>query len=101
MSKRIGFPKRAEDIEKLMEEISEHEHEEHHHHHHHHEEGGELRMIVDSLGAKVSLLEERLSSQGLEVARLYRVIAHLVEALATESEEERKRALREAIKALE
>ena len=102
MSKRLGFPKKREDIEKIVEELSsEHEHEHEHHHHHHHEEGPELRMVIDSLSAKLTLMEERLEAQSAEIARLYKVLAHLVEALAADSEEEKRRALNGALAALE
>ncbi|MEN2999269.1 MAG: hypothetical protein ABDH61_01655 [Acidilobaceae archaeon] len=104
MSKRLGFPKKREDVERIVEEVSaEHEHEHHHHHeheHHHHEEP-ELRMVIDSLSAKLSLVEERLEAQSTEIARLYKVLAHLVEALAADSEEEKKRAIAGALAALE
>jgi len=101
----MSFPKKREDVEKIVEEVeSRHRHEEHHHHHHH--EGFEeivanLQLLVESLNAKLSSLESRVLSQGLEVARLYKVLSHLVEALMASSEEERKEALIKALKTLE
>jgi len=101
----MSFPKKREDVEKVVEEVeSRHRHEEHHHHHHH--EGFEeivanLELLVESLNARLSSLESRVSSQGLEVARLYKVLSHLVEALMASSEEEKREALIKALKTLE
>jgi len=101
----MSFPKKREDVERVVEEVeSRHRHEEHHHHHHH--EGFEeivanLQLLVESLNARLSSLESRVSSQGLEVARLYKVLSHLVEALMASSEEEKREALIKALKTLE
>jgi len=102
----MSFPKKREDVEKVVEEVeSRHEHEGHHHHHHHHEGFEEivanLQLLVESLNARLSSLESRVSSQGLEVARLYKVLSHLVEALMASSEEEKREALIKALKTLE
>ncbi len=100
---RLSFPKKREDVEKIVEEVeARHEHEEHHHHHHDVEDAiTGLQMLVEALNSRVSSVESRLTSQGYEVARLYKVLAHLVEALMADSEEAKRRALLEAIKTLE
>lgn len=105
LTKRLSFPKKREDVERVVEEVeSRHESEEHHHHHHHH--GVEdaivsLQMLVDSLNARMSSLESKMTNQGLEIARLYKVLAHIVEAMMADNEELRRRALGEALRELE
>lgn len=105
MSKRLSFPKKREDIEKIVEEVEsrhEHEHEAHHHHHHSLEDTiANVQMLVDSLNARLSNLEAKVSNQGLEVARLYKVLSHLVEALLADNEGDRREALIKALKTLE
>ncbi|MFZ8795260.1 MAG: hypothetical protein ACO2O2_15465 [Acidilobaceae archaeon] len=104
VAKRLSFPKKREDIEKVVEEVeAKHEHEEHHHHHHHgvEDEIAGIQMLLESLNSRISDVESKLTQQGLEVARLYKVLAHLVEALMAESEDARRKALTEALKALE
>lgn len=104
VAKRLSFPKKREDIEKVVEEVeARHEHEEHHHHHHHgvEDEIAGIQMLLESLNSRISDIESKLTQQGLEVAKLYKVLAHLVEALMAESEDARRKALTEALKALE
>ncbi|MEB2836635.1 MAG: hypothetical protein GSR80_001806 [Desulfurococcales archaeon] len=96
--KRMTLPKKREDLEKIVEEISEtHPHE----HHHHAAEGLDeilevYEIFIDSLRANVSSLEAQVKSQRLEIARLYRILSKIVEACFSEDEEEKKRALLEA-----
>ncbi|MEB3851462.1 MAG: hypothetical protein LRS49_02620 [Desulfurococcales archaeon] len=100
--RRMTLPKKKEDIEKIVEEVSEtHAHEHEHHHHHHH--GGEIdeilqvyEIFIDSLRANVNSLEAQLKSQRAELSRLYRVLAKIVEACFSGSEEDKARALSEA-----
>lgn len=98
--RRMTLPKKREDLDKIVEEVSEtHEHE--HHHHHHHVEGLDeilqvYEIFIDSLRANVNSLEAQVRSQRAEIARLYRVLAKLVDACFSDNEETRKRALAEA-----
>ncbi|MEB3860715.1 MAG: hypothetical protein GSR84_00665 [Desulfurococcales archaeon] len=100
--KRMTLPKKKEDLEKIVEEVEETHHHEHEHHHHHHHGDLEdtvtvLELLVDSLGANVRNLDARTTRLAEEVARIYRVLAWVVEALAAEGEEERRRALERAL----
>ncbi len=96
--KRMTLPKKREDLEKIVEEVSEtHPHE----HHHHAAEGLDeilevYEIFIDSLRANVSSLEAQVKSQRLEIARLYRILSKIVEACFSEDEEERRKALLEA-----
>ncbi len=105
--KRMTMPKRREDINKIVEEVEAQHHHEHEHHHHHHHEHSDLEdaiaameLLIDSLSAKVKGLEAGVKRQGVALAALYRVVAYLVEAVSAESREERERALRKALEAL-
>ncbi len=104
--KRMTLPKKKEDLDKIIEEVeSTHHHDhghEHEHHHHHHgiEETVEvLNLIVDSLNANVRNLENRVTNLTLEVARLYKILALITQALAADSDDEKRRLLEEALKA--
>ncbi len=104
--KRMTLPKKREDLEKIVEEVESQHHHEHGHEHHHHHHGSledtvtVLELLVDSLSANVKGLDARLSTASLEIARLYRVLSHIVEALAAEDEDEKKLALERAIDVL-
>ncbi len=75
---------------------------EHHHHHHGVEDIiVELQMLLEALNSRLTALESKVSNQGLEIAVLYKVLAHIVEALIAGSEEERRRSLLEALKVIE
>ncbi len=99
--RRMTLPKKREDLDKIVEEVSEtHEHE-HHHHHHHHVEGLDeilqvYEIFIDSLRANVNSLEAQVRSQRAEIARLYRILAKLVDACFSNNEEAKRRALTEA-----
>ena len=103
--KRMTLPKKKEDLDKIIEEVEsahhhEHGHEHEHHHHHGLEETVEvLNLIVDSLNANVRNLENRVTNLTLEVARLYKILALLTQALAADSDDEKRRLLEEALKA--
>ncbi len=104
---RMTLPKKREDLDKVVQEVSERHHEhDHHHHHHHHGDIDELltviELLIDSLNANVKVLETNVKRQAGEIALIYRVLASIVKAcLAAESEEERKAALQEALRLLE
>ena len=95
------MPKKREDIDKIIDEVeSLHSHEHEHHHHHHgsiDETLSVIELLIDSLSAQIKNLESALEGQARDVARLYRVVAHIVEALASKSDEERAAALRRAL----
>lgn len=105
MVKRMSFPKKKEDIEKVVEEVEEsHHHHDHHHHHHHEHHDEELertRMLVETVSARLVNAEAKIDELTAELARVYKVLAHIVEILQSEDPEAKKRAISEAIKALE
>ncbi len=96
------MPKRRDDIERIMREVESehHQHEEHHHHHHHSDLGdviAALEVMIDSLAAQSKSFERELRKQGLAIAALYRVVAWLVEALAADSDEDKRKYLIKAL----
>jgi len=96
--KRMTLPKKKEDLEKIVEEVSEsHAHE---HHHHVASEIDEIlevyEIFIDSLRANVSALEAQVRSQRLEIARLYKVLSKIIEACFNNDEDAKRRALLEA-----
>ncbi len=99
--KRMELPKKREDLEKIVEEVESREHEHEHHHEHVHEEMEDvvsvLELLVDSLNANYKSLESTVKVHSDEIIRLYRVLAKVVEACGSQSEEEREKALREAL----
>ncbi|MCE4600097.1 MAG: hypothetical protein F7C38_00825 [Desulfurococcales archaeon] len=103
--KRMTLPKKKEDIEKVVEEVSERHGHEHEHHHHHHGDIDELltviELLLDSTNATVKVLDSKVKHQANEIATLYRVLAKVIEAcLAAENQEERRARLLEALEAL-
>jgi len=101
---RMTLPKKKDDIEKIVREVEEsHAHDHHHHHHHHHH--GELdellavlELLIDSMKASIDTLDARVSRNSYEIARLYKILGHLVAYLAR-GEDARKH-LEEAIRLL-
>ncbi|MCE4598880.1 MAG: hypothetical protein F7C81_01615 [Desulfurococcales archaeon] len=104
--KRMTMPKKREDLERIVEEVeATHAHEHGHEHHHHHGDVDEvltvMELLIDSLNATVKNLEARLNQQSMELARIYKVLAYIVQSLAHENRHEKAKALKEAIKILE
>ena len=104
MPRRMTLPKKKEDIEKIVEEVQSshaHEHDHHHHHHHHHAELDELltvlELLLDSVNANVDALSSRVSRNSLEIARIYKILGHIVAYLAATSEEQKRQHLEAAI----
>ncbi len=101
---RMTLPKSRSDLEKITEEVQQ-MHEEEHHHHHHHGEIDEallvIELLLDSLNATVNTLQTRVKQNGLEIARIYKILSYIIEALASENEEEKVEALRKARAILE
>jgi len=97
--RRMELPKKKEDLEKIVEEVEEREHE--HYHEHVHEEIEDvvsvLELLVDSLNANYKSLESTVKVHSDEIVRLYKVLAKVVEACGASNEEERVKALREAL----
>ena len=101
------MPKKREDIDRIVHEV-ESSHEHHHAHEHGHQHHGDLdealsvvELLLDSLSVQVKQLESNSKRQARDLARLYRVVAYIVEALASKSEEDRIKALRKALGELE
>jgi len=106
--RRMTLPKKREDIEKVVEEVAErhshgHEHE-HEHHHHHHGDVDELltviELLLDSTNATVKVLDSKVKQQANEIATIYRVLAKIVEACMSSSEEDKRSKLLEALEIL-
>lgn len=102
---RMTLPKKEEDLQKVVEEVMESQHEHHHHHHHHHSEGLDeilhtIDVLMDTMNTRITDLEEKTEILRGEITRLYKLFAAVVEALASDSEEGRARALEEARKIL-
>jgi glutamate/tyrosine decarboxylase-like PLP-dependent enzyme len=103
--RRMELPKKKEDLEKIVEEVEEREHEQYHEHEHVHEHVHEeiedvvsvLELLVDSLNANYKSLESTVKVHSDEIVRLYKVLAKVVEACGASSEEEKVKALREAL----
>ncbi len=103
--RRMTLPKKADDVQKIAEEVMEMEAHEHHHHHHH---GGEIdeallviELLVDSLNATVQTLQTKIQQLNFEVAKLYRVLSYIVESVAAVTDSEKARALERARTILE
>jgi len=104
--KRMTLPKKREDLDKIVREVSEshaHDHEHHHHHHHHGGDFDELitvmELLLDSLNANMKVLQSDVRMQAREIANIYRVLAALVRACFTaKSDDEKKRYLEEALR---
>jgi len=99
---RMTLPKKKEDLEKVIEEVE----ETHPEHHHHHEEDIEeflaaFEYLLDSLNANVKVLESTVKGHTMEIARIYKVLAKIVEACFTDDLERKKKALLEALSILE
>ncbi len=103
--RRMSLPKKKEDIEKIVEEINEaHGHDHHHHHHHHHGEIDELltvfELLIDSMNAQIETLNSRVSRNSLEIARLYKIIGHLLAYIASDEDDEKRLHLERALSLL-
>jgi len=102
--RRMTLPKKKDDIEKIVEEVQSREIEEHHHHHHHHHhaESDELlavlELLVDSLNANIEILNSRVQRNTYEIARIYKVLGHILAYLA--GGENARKHLEEAMKLL-
>jgi hypothetical protein len=99
---RMTLPKKREDLEKVVEEVE----ATHPEHHHHHEEDVEeflaaFEYLLDSLNANVKVLESTVKGHTMEIARIYKILAKIVEACFTDDVEKKKKALLEALSALE
>ncbi len=101
---RMTLPKKKEDLEKVVEEVEE-THPEHQHHHHHEEEVEEFlaafEYLLDSLNANVKVLDSTVKEHTMEIARLYKILARIVEACFSNDEERKKKALLDALSVLE
>mgnify|MGYP001770650267 FL=1 len=103
--KRMELPKKREDLEKIVEEVEAREHEHYHEHYHEHEHVHEeiedvvsvLELLVDSLNANYKSLESTVKAHSDEIIRLYKVLAKVVQACGSNDEEERRKALSEAV----
>ena len=104
---RMTLPKKEDDLQKVVEEVAEAQHDHEHHHHHHHGVKGieeilhTVDVLMDTMNTRISDLEEKTSKLQNEVANLYRLFAALVEALAAGNEEQRRKALERAMNILE
>lgn len=103
---RMTLPKKEDDLQKVVEEVAEAQHDYEHHHHHHGVEGIEeilhtVDVLMDTMNTRISDLEEKTGKLRSEVENLYRLFAALVEALAAGNEEQKRKALERAMNILE
>ncbi|BBL48108.1 hypothetical protein MJ1HA_2226 [Metallosphaera sedula] len=99
------LPKTDEDIEEIQREVESTHHHEHEHEHHHEESDlesilGELYMNYQSLDSKAKELEEENARLRKEISTLYRILSHVVIALSTNNEKEKRNALSEILSVL-
>jgi chromosome segregation ATPase len=103
---RMTLPKKKEDLEKIVEEVQQAEAHDHHHHHHHHHAGEidelltVLELLVDSLNAQIETLQSRVSRNSYEIARLYKILGHILSYLVASDEKEKLMHLEEALSLL-
>ncbi len=103
---RMTLPKKESDLEKVVEEVMElHPEMAHEHGHHHHHEMDELLHVVDTLvdimNSRLRDVEERCDSLAQDVKTLYKLMGALFTAVYAKSEEEKRKALEEAVKIIE
>jgi len=104
--KRMTLPKKREDLDKIVREVSETHAHDHGHEHHHHHHGGEfdelitvMELLIDSLNANMKVIQSDVKMQAREIANIYRVLAALVRAcFAARDEEEKRKYLEEALR---
>ncbi|ABM81102.1 hypothetical protein [Hyperthermus butylicus] len=101
---RMTLPKKEEDLQKVVEEVSE-LHNHHHHHHHHEIEGLDeilhtIDVLMDTMNTRLSDLEEKIGKLREEIINLYKLFGLLVEAMAAEDDSHRKQVLTKAVEIL-
>ena len=97
------MPKKEEDLQKVVEEVEETHHD--HHHHHEHVEGLDeilhtIDVLMDVMNTRITDLEEKVEFLRDEIINLYKLFGAVVEALTSQSEEERKAAINKAYEIL-
>ena len=98
---RMTLPKKEEDIQKVVEEVS----ELHNHHHHHGVDGFDeilhtIDVLMDTMNTRLSDLEEKIDKLREEVINLYKLFGLIVEAIMVEDASQRKQVLTKAIEIL-
>lgn len=101
---RMTLPKKEEDLQKVVEEVEEIHHD-HHHHHHEHVEGLDeilhtIDVLMDVMNTRITDLEEKVEFLRDEIINLYKLFGAIVEAIASQNEEERKAAISKAYEIL-
>ena len=98
---RMTLPKKEKDLQKVVEEVMEREEHHAHHHHHHHVEGLDevlhtIDVLMDTMNTRITDVEEKMEVLRAEIVSLYKLFAAIVDALASENQDERREALKKA-----
>lgn len=97
---RMTLPKKEEDLQKVVEEVMETHPDMHYHEHEHVHELDDILhtidVLMDAMNTRLTELEEKTNTLYHEVLDLYRLFAIVVKAAATETVEEKRKALEEA-----
>ena len=100
---RMTLPKKEEDLQKVVEEVMETQHD--HHHHHHAEDLDDILhtidVLMDTMNTRLVDLEEKTELIRKEIANLYKLFGLVVEALAAEDQDAKFKAIAEAKRILE
>jgi uncharacterized FlaG/YvyC family protein len=96
----MDLPKKKEDLDKIVEEVEE-EHGHEHVHEHEHEDIDDvvsvLELLVDSLNANLKSIESNVKFQGNEIAKIYKILASIVQACVSSKDQDKVKALQDAI----
>jgi hypothetical protein len=101
----MTLPKKEEDLQKVVEEVMETQHDHHHHHHHHAESLDDILhtidVLMDTMNTRLVDLEEKTELIRKEIVNLYKLFGLVVEALAAENQDAKLKAIAEAKRILE
>ncbi len=102
---RMTLPKKEEDLQKVVEEVMETQHDHHHHHHHHAESLDDILhtidVLMDTMNTRLVDLEEKTELIRKEIVNLYKLFGLVVEALAADNQDAKLKAIAEAKRILE
>ncbi len=102
---RMTLPKKEEDLQKVVEEVMETQHDHHHHHHHHAESLDDILhtidVLMDTMNTRLVDLEEKTELIRKEIVNLYKLFGLVVEALVADNQNAKLKAIAEAKRILE
>ncbi len=98
---RMTLPKKQEDIQNIVEEISAtHTHTDHHHHHHA-GEANEIMKVIDifisAMDTRMTELEEKIDILRKEMIKLYQLFSILVKSMSAKNEDDKISLLKKAV----